>query len=139
MKRGTWLAVACAAATLGAGCGAAGSYTFPGDAMPVFTQEVHVYPGATLETAMGGDYYGDEGHTAETLTWWFKTSADQDQVAEWYAKRLPAAARSRDEDGNMVFTYTPEGAEPGEEITVRVGNQEFRITEETKPGKHKEA
>ena len=131
--------LAAAVATALAGCGAAGSYTFPGDAMPVFTQAIHVYPGATLETAMGGDYYGDEGHVSETLTWWFKTSASQDRVAEWYAKRLPAAIRSRDEDGNVVFTYAPEGGQPGEGIVVRVGNQEFRITEETKPGKHKEA
>jgi len=39
----------------------------------------------------------------------------------------------------MVFTYAPQGGESGEEIVMRVGEKEFRISEETKPGKHKES
>jgi len=138
MTRSTLMAAAAAAALLAAGCGSS-AYQWPGDAKPAYSAAIHVYPGATLESAMGGDYYGDEGHMSETLTWWFKCSDAQEKIADWYATQLPKAERSRDDDGNMVFTYAPLGGEAGEEIVVRVGQKEFRITEETKPGKHKES
>jgi len=133
------ITIVLAAVALVAGCGAQ-STKWPSDAVPVYAKSIHVYPGSTLESAMGGDYLGDSGEkVSETLSWFFESKADKDKMVEWYAKQLPTAARSTGDEGETIFTFTPEGAESGEEITVRINDQKIQITEETKPGKHKDA
>jgi len=139
MSRPNAFVLMCVAVLASAGC-ATHAQKWPSDARPVFAQSIHVYPGATLESAMGGDYLGDEGQqVSETLSWFFECSADKDKMVEWYAKKLPAATRSEGDEGETIFTFTPEGAEQGEEIVVRINDQKIQITEETKPGKHRDA
>ena len=106
----------------------------------VFAASVLVYPHAQLgDDAMGGTYYDDQGNpVSETMTWFFEVKEPKAKVAEFYRSRWKGAQESVDEEGNVVFTLAPAGAEPGESITVRVAEGKLRITEEVKPGKRRD-
>jgi len=57
----------------------------------------------------------------------------------FYDKELPNAQRTVNEDGEVRFELVPKGAESGEKVWVTIGKDRLQITEETKPGKHKDS
>lgn len=118
------------------GCGHA-PHALPGC---VYAGAVLVYPKAELgDDAMGGTYYDDQGKAvSETMTWFFEVKEPRDRVIEFYRRHWKGALESTDDDGNVVFTLAPAGAEPGEGITVRISEGQLRITEEVKPGKRRD-
>lgn len=108
----------------------------------VYASQVPIYPGAEVEDAMGGNYYGEslDEHVSESITYWFKVDPkNRDKIVAFYEKELPNAQRTVDEDGEVRFEFVPKGAEPGESVYVAIGKDRLRIGEETKPGKHKES
>jgi hypothetical protein len=108
----------------------------------VYASQVPIFPGAEVEDAMGGNYYGEslDERVSESMTYWFKIDPqNHDQIVAFYAKALPNAERTVDEDGEVRFEFVPKGAEPGEKVWVGIAKDRLRIGEDTKPGKHKES
>lgn len=138
MKHGVFAALA---AVLMVGC-SQNHYTQWKKLDVVYASQVPIFPGAEVEDAMGGNYYGEslDEHVSETMTYWFKIDPkNRDQIVAFYEKALPNARRTVDEDGEVHFEFVPQGAESGEKVWVGVGSDRLRIGEETKPGKHKES
>jgi hypothetical protein len=107
----------------------------------VYASQVPIYPGALVDDAMGGSYYGEglNDKVSETMTYWFKIDPkNHDQIVAFYDKEMPQAHKTVDDEGNVQFELTPQGAEDGEKVWVTVQKDKLRIGEETKPGKHKE-
>jgi hypothetical protein len=104
----------------------------------VYATQIPLYPGAKATDAMGSDSYGDTpaDHT-EGMAWRFEVPATQGELDAWYATHLSGAAKSTDDEGTIIYTLTPSGAEPGEEMGVRLSDRELRVFESTKAGKHK--
>jgi hypothetical protein len=91
---------------------------------------VPVYKAASLESEMGGDTYGDDfGHVAKSHSWFFATPDPVEKVIAFYEKALPGATRETDEQGFTVFRVVPDGAQPGEEVTVTCRPGEIQIHE----------
>lgn len=136
MRRMIIRAACAAAALLAFGCGQEHA-SLPGC---VYANAVLVYPHAQLSNdAMGGTYYDDQGNeVSETMTWYFEVKDSKERVIDFYRSRWKGAEQSTDEDGSIAFKLVPTGAEPGEEITVRIREGQLRITEEVKPGKRKD-
>lgn len=136
MRRFVLQAAGAILALLVLGCGQA-PRALPGC---VYANAVLVYPKAQLgEDAMGGTYYDDQGNAvSETMTWFFEVKEPKDRVVQFYRTHWKGAQESVDDDGNVVFTLAPAGAEPGEGLTVRINEGQLRITEEVKPGKRKD-
>ena len=136
MRRFVLRAAGVAAAVAVLGCGNS-PHALPGC---VYAKAALVYPKAQEgDGAMGGTYYDEAGNAvSETMTWFFDVKEPKDRVAEFYRTHWKGAQESTDEDGNTVFTLAPAGAEPGEELTVRISEGKLRITEEVKPGKRKD-
>lgn len=124
-----------------AGC-ATPEARWSGDAasLAVYATQVPLYPGAKAEDAMGSESWGDDPESyAEGMTFWFVVDAPMDKVVAWYDMKLVHAKRERDDDNNVVYTLTPTGAEPGEDVGVIVEEGKFRVFEHTRRGKHKDA
>jgi hypothetical protein len=102
----------------------------------VFSAQIPVYPGASLESSMGGtssdELFGPP--TAESLSWFFDVEDSAEQVVAFYAGKLTNATRMS-EDAETTFEFVPAGAEAGESVTVTVGQGRLQITEVVKPGK----
>jgi len=108
----------------------------------VYASQVPIHPSAEFDDAMGGSYYGEDlnDKVSETMTWWFKIDPKhRDEIVAYYEKQLPNAQKTTDEEGSIKFEVTPTGAESGESIEVSISSDKLRISEETKPGKHKES
>ena len=108
----------------------------------VYASQVPIFPGAQVQDAMGGNYYGEglNDKVAETMSWFFEIDPKKhDEIVAFYEKELTGATRTRDEDGDVKFELVPRGAEDGESVYVVIGKDRLQIGEETKPGKHKES
>lgn len=103
----------------------------------VYASQLPLYPGARFTHMMGSDSYGDtpEDHS-EGMAWWFEVPASQAELDAWYATQLVGASKRTDETGAIEYTVIPSGAEPGEEIGVRLHDKEMLVYESTKAGKH---
>lgn len=107
----------------------------------VYASQVPIYPGAQVDDAMGGSYYGEglNDKVSETMTYWFKIDPkNHDKIVAFYEQEMPQAKKSLNDEGDIQFEFTPQGAEDGERVWVTVQKDKLRIGEETKPGKHKE-
>jgi len=139
MKHGVSAAVV---AVLLVGCSSENHYAQWKKLDVVYASQVPIFPGAEVEDAMGGNYYGEslDQQVSESMTYWFKIDPkNHDQIVAFYEKALPSAQRSVDEDGEIRFEVVPKGAESGEKVWVMISKDRLRIGEETKPGKHKES
>jgi hypothetical protein len=100
----------------------------------VYANQVPVYPRAELTDAMGSESWGDEPDSySKGMGWEFEFKGEKADVVTFYDAALPNAAREVAEDGEVIWTLVPEGALPGEEVMVRVGEKEFWIHEDVKP------
>lgn len=106
----------------------------------IYCSQVPLPADAHFEDAMGGDYYGEglNDHVSESMAYFFTTRESPEKLVAFYEKTFPNASKETAEDGDIVFTVRPEGAEEGEEVYIRVRSDgKIQIGEETKPGKHK--
>ncbi len=131
--RTTVLAVLSLCALAAAGCGAKQT------ALPhaVYANSVPVYPGAVLEDAMGSTSIGDTPESmSDGMAWFFKVTARADDMVAYYEKQLPNAKRDSEwEEETVRLVWVPEGAQPGEELSVVVGENRLSIRESVRPGK----
>jgi hypothetical protein len=122
--------------TLLAACGGGGSEDrLPGS---VYAKVVPVYPGAKYVGTIGGNSSDDVGGpvTAQSQSWFFKTSDPAEDVLAFYKKKLPGASLKSEEDGDSTFTLVPEGAEEGEQVQVIFHKSgDLQIHESVKAGK----
>ena len=122
--------------TLLAACGGGGSEDrLPGS---VYAKVVPVYPGATYVGTIGGSSSDDRGGpvTAQSQSWFFKTSDPAEDVLAYYKKKLPKARFTSDGAGESTFTLVPEGAEEGEKIQVILHRGgDLQIHESVKAGR----
>lgn len=104
----------------------------------VYATQLPIYPGAELEDVMGADTYGDEpGSHNERMNFWFTVEDSPEEMIAWYDARLPEATKEESDEGDIVYTLTPTGAEEGEYFGVRVeADGGLRIFENTLGGKH---
>ena len=123
----------------GAGAGGGKEAKWEGEAKSyaVYATQIPLYPGATIEDVMGSDTYGDtpDSHR-EGMAWWYEVTATQAELDTWYAARLTGATKEN-QDGTIVYTLTPAGGESGEEMGVYLEDNQLRVWERPKPGKHK--
>jgi hypothetical protein len=120
--------------------------------LPGAYYKIPVYQPSTVEDSMGGHYSDSIGGaaTAESLSWFLKTSDSPTKVVTFYQANLPVGSRATDEelaeesdgseDDKLIakFKYQPAGAEEDEDVTVRISEKRFQITELLKPGKRKD-
>ena len=107
----------------------------------VYCNQVPLPGDAQFEDAMGGDYYGEglNDHVSESMAYFFTTKESPAKLASFYEQTFPGAIKETGDDGDIIFTVKPEGAEDGEEVYIRVrADGKIQIGEETKPGKHKD-
>lgn len=137
MKRFVPIMIALAALAA-AGCGA-GQTKWNAEAAQyaVYATAIPLFPGSTIEDAMGMESWGDEADSySYGMTWWCKVEATQDEILAFYTKALSGARRETDDLGYPRLTLVPEGAAPGEDMGVYVtGDGEYRIFEHTKAKK----
>ena len=103
----------------------------------VYATQIPLYPGAKIDDVMGSDTYGDtpESHM-KGMAWWYEVTATQAELDAWYTQRLSGTGYSKsNEDGTIVYTLTPQGAESGEEMGVYLEDNSLRVWERRKPGK----
>jgi len=105
----------------------------------VYASQIPMYPGVKLVDSMGGNYYEELGGapTFESLSWFLEHKDSVTIVTAFYENRLPAGSRQEDEDGKVLFKFTPKGAEEGENVSIRIETRKLQITEVVKPGKRK--
>jgi hypothetical protein len=109
--------------------------------MVVYAKSIPLYPGASPKDAMGSDSYGDtpDSHS-EGMTIWFEVKDfERAKVLDWYTQRFPGAVGQPLETGSIELTVPVPNGEPGEVMGVVIGDDDFRVFEHTKPGKHKKA
>jgi len=119
-------------ALLGSGCGAKQAV------LPhaVYANSIPVYPGAELEDMMGSTSMGDTPEsTSEGMSWSFRITAPADKMLAFYERKVPQAKRDPDWEFGIHLAWTPEGAEPGEQLEVFIENNRLSIRESVKPGK----
>ena len=116
-----------------AGCGAKQT------ALPhaVYANTVPIYPGAELEDAMGSTSVGDTPESmSDGMAWFFKVTARADDMVAYYEKQLPNAKRDSEwEEDTVRLVWVPAGAQPGEELSVVIGENRLSIRESVRPGK----
>jgi hypothetical protein len=143
MKRASSFAAVTAAAVLLI-CGCAAKETkWSGEtaAMVVYAKSIPLYPGAKARDAMGSDSYGDtpESHSEGLAIWFEVKDFDREKVLAWYRERLPNATTRALETGTIELTVPVPNGEPGEDMGVAIGSEDFRVFEHTKPGRHRKA
>jgi hypothetical protein len=141
MKRvSSVVALAAMAAVLWCGC-AVKETRWSGEtaSMVVYAKSIPLYPGAKAKDAMGSDSYGDtpESHTEGLAIWFEVKDYDRAKVLAWYQERFPNATEQALETGTIQLTVPVPNGEPGEDMGVAIGAEDFRVFEHTKPGKHK--
>jgi hypothetical protein len=107
-------------------------------AMVVYAKSIPLYPGARAKDAMGSDSYGDtpEEHTEGLAVWFEVKEYDRGKVLAWYRERLPNATSEVLDDGAITLTVPVPNGEPGEDMGVTIGSENFFVFENTRPGKH---
>ena len=97
----------------------------------VMAQQMPVYPGAKLESQMGGTTSDGVGgrEITKSMSWFLKVSDPPEKVVEFYEKEWSSSRKEEDEEGNVVFDGTFEGAESEESLKVTVRPDEIQITE----------
>jgi hypothetical protein len=132
-RRATLLAVLSLCAFAAAGCGAKQT------ALPhaVYANSVPIYPGAVLEDAMGSTSMGDTPESmSDGMCWFFNVTARADKMVAFYEQKLPNAMRDPEwEEDTVRLVWVPEGAAPGEELAVVIGENKLSIRESVRPGK----
>ena len=114
------------------GCGA-GQATLP---HAVYADAVPIYPGAVLEDAMGSTTAGDTPESvSDGMAWFFDVQAPADRLIDFYQRKLPTARRDPDWQEGVRLVWVPEGAAPGEEVSIVIGENELSIREDVRPGK----
>jgi len=102
----------------------------------VYANAVPIYPGATLEDAMGSTSAGDAPDSqSDGMAWYFDVDAPADRMVAFYEKKLPGVKRDAVWTEGVRLVWIPPGASPGEEVAVVIGDNELTIHEEVKPGK----
>jgi hypothetical protein len=138
MARSTVMATILAMTCLGlAGCGsegtAAGAWSQEAAQYAVYATRIPLYPGTTIEDAMGSERWGANRESfLYGMTWWCTVQATRDELRTWYEGKLPTAARETNDDGQLVLTVVPEGAGPRETMGVLIeGDGKYRVFELT--------
>jgi hypothetical protein len=103
----------------------------------VYATRIPLYPGTKIEDAMGSERWGSEPESyIYGMTWWCTAEATRDELRTWYEAKLPTAARATDDDGGLVLTVIPEGAQPREKMGVLIeGDGKYRVFERTRQKK----
>jgi len=115
-----------------AGCGAKQT------ALPhaVYANSVPIYPGAKLGNMMGSTSIGDTPESmSDGMAWFFDVDAPADKMVAFYQEKLPHAKRDPDFVDGVRLVWVPEGAAPGEELSVLIEQNKFMIKESVRPGK----
>lgn len=137
MKR-TLIVVLAAAigAAMVAGCGAKEARWDAESAQyAAYATQIPLYPGTKISDAMGSESWGDEPDSySYGMTWWCETKATREELLAWYETRLPNAQRSTPYDDNMIeLKVIPQGAQPGEDMGVLIGEDgKYRVFENRK-------
>jgi len=143
MKRAARLAAIVAAVTaLLSGCAAKESkWSGQTASMVVYAKSIPLYPGAKAKDAMGSDSYGDtaDSHSEGMAIWFEVKDFDRAKVLDWYTARFPNAEVQALETGSVQLTVPVPNGEPGEDMGVVIDDDDFRVFEHTKPGKHRKA
>ena len=143
MKRASSLAAVAAAVVLPVLACAVHETKWSGEtaSMVVYAKSIPLYPGAKARDAMGSDSYGDtpESRTEGLAIWFEVKDYDREKVLAWYRERLPNATTHTLETGTIELTVPVPDGEPGEDMGVAIGGEDFRVFEHTKPGKHRRA
>jgi hypothetical protein len=121
-------------------CAMLGRQAFAVRAIPlagaVYSEQIPVYPDAALQASTGGLYsaslFGPP--SVDSRCWWFYIQDPANRVVDFYRDQLPGARITTD-GGETVFHIVPQGARPGESVTIRVRPGEVRITETVRPGR----
>ena len=105
----------------------------------VYATQIPLFPGTTIEDAMGHESWGDEPHSySYGMTWWCKAEGTKEEILAFYRKVLDGEVETIDEDGGVRLTVLPDGGQPREDMGVYVtGDGEYRVFERTqkkKPG-----
>lgn len=102
----------------------------------VYANAVPIYPGATLEDAMGSTSGGDSPDSmSDGMAWFFDVQAPADQMVSFYEKHLPGVKRDPVWQEGVRLIWIPPGASPGEEVSIVIGENDLTIHEEVRPGK----
>lgn len=102
----------------------------------VYADAVPIYPGAVLEDAMGSTTAGDTPESvSDGMAWFFDVQAPADRLIAFYQHRLPTARRDPDWQEGVRLVWVPDGAAPGEEVSIVIGENELSIREDVRPGK----
>lgn len=126
----TWVAISLVALAA-FGCG--GKAALP---HAVYANSVPIYPGARLEDMMGSTSVGDTPESmSDGMCWFFDVKAPMDKMVAFYEKKYPNAKRDPDWIDGVRLVWTPEGADPGEELAVVMEDNKLSIREEVKVGK----
>ena len=103
----------------------------------VYGGQIPVYPKAKLEDVMGMSEQDVGGPvTAESTSWFYVCNDPVDDIRKFYAEKLPEA-EVEDVGGEVMFSFVPQGAESGEEVSISISEGKLQITETVKPGKGK--
>ena len=100
-----------------------------------YATQIPLYPGTQIADAMGSESWGDEPDSyIYGMTWWCETKATREQLLAWYQTRLPNAQQSRPyDDESIELKVIPEGAKPGEDMGVLIGEGgKYRVFESRK-------
>ena len=114
-----------------AGCGAKQT------ALPhaVYANSVPIYPGAKLGNMMGSTSVGDTPESmSDGMAWFFDVEAPVDKMVAFYQQKLPQAKRDPDFQDGVRLVWMPEGAAPGEELSVLIEQNKLMIKESVRPG-----
>lgn len=116
-----------------AGCGAKQA------ALPhaVYANAIPIYPGAKLEDMMGSTSMGDTPESmSDGMAWFFEVTAPAAKMVAFYEQKLPNAKHDPEwEEDTVRLVWVPEGAAPGEELAVVIGENRLSIREAVRPGK----
>lgn len=131
------LVLLAAAACVGClvGCAANGGWDAASAEYAAYATQIPLYPGSKITDAMGSESWGDEPDSySYGMTWWCETRATRDQVLAFYVSKLPNATRSTPyDDGSIELKVIPEGAKPGEDMGVLIGDGgKYRVFESRK-------
>lgn len=102
----------------------------------VYASAVPIYPGATLEDAMGSTSGGDSPESmSDGMAWFFDVEAPADQMVAFYERNLPGAKRDPVWQQGTRLVWIPPGASPGEEVSIEISENDLTIHEEVRPGR----
>jgi hypothetical protein len=100
----------------------------------VYANQVPIHPHARLVDATGSESWGDAPDSfVRGMGWEFEFPGEMEPMIAFYDAALPAATREVMGDGEVMWTFAPRGARPGEEVMVRVGRGRLWINEAVKP------